>query len=411
MIAVRDNIGLLAKQSVISSPQLKAFFGGFLRILEEEIVDFLYQKDLLTDHKELKPEFSQEAIHNTFLQITLSFPHSLQTRTLESLVVLKNGVKAWKVFFSLPGMKIDENTEQVPELRGVTLLNPNEAQDFLSEHLNTPDDTEDNSVKYQFVAEAAALVQPVEAFDFNQAANIAYRTLRSTLDWLFFTYRHGSYCNPELQNIDVCCVELQTMKAFHLSHFRYGQMGAKLEIRHPNLIEGQKAVMGELQTLWHKVETQNPLAEGVDKAIYWHSKAQRSISTEEQLLNYWISLESLIGYPDKEEKLRNLMPFRAGLLAPTEILVDQKFTYAQLRTWTGEVVDKVYTLRNEIMHGGTIEGPSFEMFVERFGRIVREAILTVLFALLSRVAVPHNLEELLTWIWYKNPENDMVDTL
>ncbi|RIK72649.1 hypothetical protein DCC62_19070 [candidate division KSB1 bacterium] len=89
--------------------------------------------------------------------------------------------------------------------------------------------------------------------------------------------------------------------------------------------------------------------------------------------------------------------------------IDEDYTYEQLRNWTSEFVDDVYYLRNEIVHGGTFEGPSFDRFVERLDSYLKRAILIVLVALTSKTCIPDDIDELLAWIWYKNPDKKIAD--
>ena len=147
------------------------------------------------------------------------------------------------------------------------------------------------------------------------------------------------------------------------------------------------------------------LAKRIDRAIYWYQKGCWDKLSEDQLLDYWVSLEALVGLEDKEKRT---IPFRAGLLAPVMTPVDGHTTYGQLRSWTREFIEDVYQLRNEIVHGGIFEGPSFERFVDRLRSTLHGIIVVVLYPFISGMPVPESLEEVLAWIWHKNPDNQVA---
>ncbi len=222
-----------------------------------------------------------------------------------------------------------------------------------------------------------------------------------------FLYRLGSYNKSQPINTNIVCLEHNATGKYSLWLAQVGSAKADSELflgSHNNVAE-QTETIEELSHLVDKVDSNHLLAKRVTKAIYWYQKALVTELTEDSLLLLWVSLETLVGL---EEEPKKVIPYRTSLLVPTKVVVDGKLTYRQLRSWTREFIENVYHLRNEIVHGGVFDGPSFERFVERFRSIVYHAILTILSAFTLELPTPDSLDEILTWIWDRNPDDKVA---
>jgi hypothetical protein len=404
---VRDYVSLRAKTPTISTSRLETFFKDLWKTFENEVVVFLDDSGVLTEARCLRETVDAGELDDTLQRFRDSPPPSLVEQIIEKFVAIRDGSKEWEVLFPLSGVKVEAG-DQLPELYHVKFLNGQEAQAFYDTRVGNQ-----SRPRMDFSSvEGAVLISQVEARDVKRAAQIAHRILRTTFDQFLFTYQYGHHSNPRLHDLEACCIEATitgTPRVVWLPRvYSHRQSEQELLLRHPNNVDKQRGVIEGLSRLAKKAEAGHSLAKRAARAIYWHRKGRWDPLAEDRLLHYWVSLETLVGHQNQGEgTTKTIVPYRTGLLAPAKVPVDGRITYRQLRDWTREFIEDVYRLRNEIIHGGIVEGPSFERFVDRLGSTVASAIHTVLTALTLELPAPDSLEELLTWIWDRNPDSQV----
>jgi hypothetical protein len=298
-IRVRDYISLQAKTPVVSTQRLKEIFRDLLKILEDETVAFLAENGALNEKGGLV-DLDTKAMGDLLLGFRTLLPTSIVRHMSETLESLRDGLKRWTVFLPLWGAKAEQG-DQLPALRQVRFLNKQEAQAFLDETVSSlPERETEPRLVFEFDLEAAALVDNVKAIDARRAAQIAHRIVRTVLDQFLFEYQHGSMrSNPKLNPTEnVICIDKTSPEApnpYWVQYSFFDRHKDDLLLRHPNKVKEQRKVIERLSKLSEKLDCQHPLAERVTKAIYWYHKGWWSELHEDRLLNYWISLETLIG--------------------------------------------------------------------------------------------------------------------
>jgi len=406
-IRVRDYVSLQSKNPSISASNLERLFKDLWKRFREDMVTFLEAEGFLKDSGHLRTCLDDEALREALHRHRSQVPPSTVQYISDRFIGIRDGMRTWQVLITLPNVKI-ENAEQLPNIDDVSFLNPHEAQSWYDVM------KEDGWLNMDFGSvEGKALVGSIEARDATRAAQIAHRRVCTVLDRFLFCYQFGHYSNPKPSIGEAVCIETTTTgeRKLWFAASASNEPDRELLLRHPDNFGEQIEVLEKLDKLLVHEKIGHRLARRSTRAIYWYRKGLWSQLTEDRLLNYWVSLETLVG-PDEEEKdsifYRHVIPYRTGLLAPVQVPVDERITYRQLRDWTREFVDDVYSLRNEIIHGGVFEGPSFERFVDRFRSIVHYSIFTVLFAFTSELPTPDELEELLAWILDRNPDEQVA---
>ncbi len=411
---VRDYISLETKIAATSAKTQENLFKDLWKLFGEAVVTYLRDQDLIKENGySLKDEVEDNILQDTLQQFRSHLSESIINQITEKIIAFRDGLKEWVVLCPLPDVKV-ETADQLPELNKVKFLNAGEAQDFLDENVNNSPHKREGMPILEFGAKGGALVNGIRAVDATRAAQIGHRILHTTLDWFIFSNPYGKFNNPRLNNIDAFCVEIDAVDVPHLSPVMWSvyssnhSISDELLLRHPNNVDEQLKIVNDLSALAHKLNTNQPIAKRITKAIYWYRKGQWSEFIEDRLLSYWICLETLLGSEDRSKEIGKIIAYRTGVLVPAKTPVDGIITYEQLRDWTREFVQDVYSLRNQITHGGNFEGPSIERFVDRFGSTVHSAIITVLYSLTSEFPAPECIEELLTWIWDRNPDNNVA---
>ncbi|HEY0772024.1 MAG TPA: hypothetical protein VGD31_16975 [Sphingobacteriaceae bacterium] len=401
-IRVRDYISLQTKIPSISTEYLEKLFQEILEMFQTEALTFLQNENFISETGVLREGVQLDSLTQALQQHRSHVSPSLIEALSSRFTSLRDGLYQWDVLMAVSGVKIEGGT-QIPALNGIIFLTQQEAQDYFNER------RQDDWLNLNFSkAPGVLLISGIPARNAQRAAQVAYRKARTTLNQVLFFSKYGSLSNPQPH----------PGYAFCLSYISTGEQQAwrglaveqrttdEFLVRHPNIVKEQTDLFNNLSTLLNTANVNHPLANRILSAIYWYRKGWLSDLTEDQMLNYWVSLETLVGR--REGTKKTIIPYRTALLAPARVAVDGIITYGQLRGWTQEFIEYIYKLRNEIVHGGVVEGPSFERFVERFRVTVWRTILTASRPFTSNLPVPDNLEELLAWILDKNPDNQVA---